>query len=263
MQKVDSLSKSKKNTIESISKNSTNNSKTLDNKINKTKTTSKSPKVNNPTTNLSEIETKQRLNNIVKILKDNYPQAKCALNFADPLQLLVATILSAQCTDERVNEVTKVLFKKYKTLHDYANANFETLAQEIRSTGFYKNKARNIISCCKQILERFDGKIPQSISELTTLPGIGRKTANVVLGNAFGIAEGIVVDTHVARVSKRLGLTQNINPDKIEEDLMKIVPKEDWIIFAHLLIFHGRNRCKARNPDCDNCEIVKFCPKII
>lgn len=197
---------------------------------------------------------------IVKLLKKEYPINKIALEFVDPLQLLVATILSAQCTDERVNKVTPGLFKKYKTAHDYANAKLPVFEQEIKSTGFYKNKARSIINCCKELVEKYNGKVPDKMEELTKLPGVGRKTANVILGNAYGIP-GIVVDTHVKRVSYRLGLTKNTDPEKIEFDLMKIIPKEDWAHFSNALIFHGRKICDARKPKCNECILEKYCPK--
>lgn len=198
---------------------------------------------------------------IVKLLKKEYPQNKIALEYVDPLQLLVATILSAQCTDERVNKVTPGLFKKYRTAGDYADARLPVFEQEIRSTGFYKNKARSIINCCKELLEKYNGRVPDNLLELTKLPGVGRKTANVILGNAFGIP-GIVVDTHVKRVSYRLGLTKNTDPEKIEFDLMKIIPKQDWIHFSNALILHGRRICAARKPRCSICIIEKDCPKI-
>lgn len=198
---------------------------------------------------------------IVKLLKKEYPQNKIALRYIDPLQLLVATILSAQCTDERVNKVTPGLFKKYKTAEDYANAKPPVFEQEIRSTGFYKNKAKSIVNCCKELMEKYNGKVPDKMEELTKLPGIGRKTANVILGHAFGIS-GIVVDTHVKRVSYRLGLTKNTDPVKIEFDLMKIIPKKDWIHFSNALILHGRRICAARRPRCNICILEKYCPKI-
>lgn len=198
---------------------------------------------------------------IVKLLKKEYPQNRIALRYVDPLQLLVATILSAQCTDERVNKVTPGLFKKYKNVKDYADARLPVFEEEIRSTGFYKNKARNIINCCKELTEKYNGKAPDTMEELTKLPGIGRKTANVILGNAFGIP-GIVVDTHVKRVSYRLGLTKNTDPEKIEFDLMKIMPKQDWIHFSNALILHGRRICIARKPKCNICILEKLCPKV-
>ena len=197
---------------------------------------------------------------IIRILKKEYPDAKIALRFKDTWQLLVATILSAQCTDERVNKVTPLLFKKYKGISDYANAKLEEFENDIRSTGFYKNKAKNIIVAAKKVLSEFNGNVPNTMEGLTGLPGIGRKTANVILSSGFGIVEGIVVDTHVIRLSNRMGLTKSSNPDKIEQDLMKIIPKNDWAVFSHLLILHGRKICKARRPLCGECKINKLCP---
>jgi len=197
---------------------------------------------------------------IIRILKKEYPDAKIALRFKDTWQLLVATILSAQCTDERVNKVTPLLFKKYKDISDYANAKLEEFENDIRSTGFYKNKAKNIIAAAKKVLSEFNGNVPNTMEGLTGLPGIGRKTANVILSSGFGIVEGIVVDTHVIRLSNRMGLTKSSNPDKIEQDLMKIIPKNDWAVFSHLLILHGRKICKARRPLCGECKINKLCP---
>jgi len=173
----------------------------------------------------------------------------------------MATILSAQCTDERVNLVTPTLFKRFPTASDYASANIAELEELVRSTGFYKNKAKSILGCAKQIVAKHGGKVPQTLDELTALPGVGRKTANVVLGTAFGIPSGIVVDTHVRRLSNRLGLTTQDDPEKIEQDLLKIIPEKHWIEFSHLLILHGRNRCSARKPDCPGCEVEDLCPK--
>lgn len=198
---------------------------------------------------------------VIKILKKEYPVNRIALEFKDPLQLLIATILSAQCTDERVNKVTPGLFKKYKTARDYAEAELPVLEQEIKSTGFYKNKARSIVNCCKELVKKYNGKVPDKLEELVKLPGVGRKTANVILGNAYGIP-GIVVDTHVKRVSYRLGLTKNTDPEKIEFDLMKIIPKQDWTHFSNALIYHGRNVCVARKPKCNICKLEKYCQKI-
>lgn len=199
---------------------------------------------------------------IIQKLRATYPDAKCALHHRNPLELLVATILSAQCTDERVNQVTPALFARYHTAADYANAPAGDLEEMIRSTGFYRNKARALRECCRAIADRHNGNVPATMDELVALPGVGRKTANVVLGVAFGKAEGIVVDTHVARLARRLGLTRQTNPEKIEADLMKIVPRNDWIDFSHLLIWHGRKRCNARRPDCIQCEVANLCPKI-
>ncbi len=203
-----------------------------------------------------------RVAKIIQKLRRTYPDARCALHHENPLQLLVSTILSAQCTDERVNMVTPALFKKYRTAADFAAAPQRELEEMIRSTGFFRNKARSIRNCCKNIAERHGGQVPDTLDELITLDGIGRKTANVVLGVAYGKAEGIVVDTHVARLSRRMGLTRQRTPEKIEQALMKIVPREDWIDFSHLLIWHGRKRCNARKPDCIQCEVAGFCPKI-
>jgi len=201
-----------------------------------------------------------RVRKIIAGLQKTYPDAHCELNHSNPLELLVATILSAQCTDKRVNVVSAGLFKKYRTAADYAKASPAELEQDIRTTGFYRNKAKNIQACCRKLVERHGGQVPQSMEELTHLDGVGRKTANVVLGNAFGIQEGIVVDTHVARLSNRLGLTRQNDPEKIEQELMKFVPRELWTLFSHWLIWHGRRRCYARSPDCPNCEIKKLCP---
>ncbi|MBI4548305.1 MAG: endonuclease III [Ignavibacteriae bacterium] len=197
---------------------------------------------------------------IIKKLKREYPEATTALNHSNPLELLIGTILSAQCTDKRVNMVTEELFKKYRTANDYANANRGELEQEIRSTGFYKAKTRNIINCCKALLEKFDGKVPDTMEELTQLPGVGRKTANVVLGNYFGKAEGVVVDTHVHRLSQRLGFTKHDSPEKIEQDLMNVIPRTDWIAIGNLLILHGRKTCQARKPKCPECSLNELCP---
>lgn len=204
---------------------------------------------------------KRRTGEIITLLKKRYPDARCALNHKNPLELLVATILSAQCTDVRVNKVTKDLFKKYKQAEDYAGAKPETLENDIRSTGFYKNKARSIIKCCKVIFEKYKGKIPATMEELVALGGIGRKTANVILGNAFGIP-GITVDTHVKRVAYRLALTKNQDPVKIEYDLMELVPKKEWTQFSHLMIFHGRYTCMARKPLCAECVLESHCPQV-
>lgn len=211
---------------------------------------------------MTDTDKKNDIQKILKALSVAYPQAKCALSHHDPLELLVATILSAQCTDQRVNIVTKELFRKYRSAKDYARANIETFENEIRSTGFFHNKAKNIIACAKALLEKHGGIVPNNMDALTALPGVGRKTANVVLGAAFGIASGVVVDTHVRRLAQRMGLSKNDDPEKIEADLMKIVPEKSWIDFSHLLIWHGRNRCQARKPDCMNCEIKHFCPRI-
>jgi endonuclease III len=203
-----------------------------------------------------------RLKKIIAALNRTYPEARCELSHSDPLELLIATILSAQCTDKRVNIVTKELFKNYRSAADYANVPLAKLEQAIKTTGFFRNKARNIQHCCQKLIECHGGKVPQTMEELTQLDGVGRKTANVVLGNAFGINAGVVVDTHVARLSCRLGLTKQKTPEKIERDLMALVPQKQWTLFSHWLIWHGRRRCSARKPDCQNCEVRKFCPQI-
>ncbi len=197
---------------------------------------------------------------ILQILKKAYGEQRTALVHQNPLQLLVSTILSAQCTDVRVNIVTKELFKKYKTANDYANADIKKFKQEIKSTGFYKNKAKNIIGAAKKIVADFGGKVPTTMEELVILPGAGRKTANIVLSEGYGIIEGIAVDTHVTRVSFRLGLTKNTDPEKIERDLMQVVPKKDWRNISNLLIAHGRRICSAKKPFCSGCMLNKICP---
>lgn len=197
---------------------------------------------------------------IIRVLKKEYPDAKIALRFKNTWQLLVATILSAQCTDVRVNKVTPGLFKKYKDISDFAKADAEEFEKDIHSTGFYKNKTKGIIGSAKKILSEFDAKVPDTMEGLTSLPGVGRKTANVILSSGFGISVGIVVDTHVIRISRLLGLTKNTDPEKIEQDLMKIVPRGDWAVFSHLLILHGRKVCVARKPLCGDCRINKLCP---
>jgi endonuclease-3 len=203
-----------------------------------------------------------RLKTIIAALNRAYPRAHCELNHADPLQLLIATILSAQCTDKRVNLVTAELFNKYHSAADYANAPLVELEPAIKTTGFFRNKAKNIQACCRKLVELYGGQVPRTMDELTQLDGVGRKTANVVLGNAFGVNAGVVVDTHVARLSQRLGLTRQKTPEKIERDLMSLVPQKQWALFSHWLIWHGRHRCAARKPDCGNCEILKLCPQI-
>lgn len=197
---------------------------------------------------------------IIELLEKEHRDAKIALNHTNPLELLIATILSAQCTDERVNVVTKTLFKKYRSIEDYAGADLKELEQDIRSTGFYRNKARNIKKCCQMILDKFGSQVPRTMEEILELPGVARKTANIVLSNAYGVVEGIAVDTHVRRLSRRLGLTANDNPDKIEQDLMKLVPKSKWMRFTELLIFHGRKTCTAKRPKCETCVVNKLCP---
>jgi endonuclease-3 len=197
---------------------------------------------------------------VVARLKSEHPDARTELEWTNPLELLVATMLSAQTTDVQVNRVTQSLFAKYRTAEDYAESSPEELEEDIRPTGFYRNKARSLRGMASALVEEHGGEVPRTMQELVALPGVGRKTANVVLGNAFGLDEGIVVDTHVRRVSGRLGLTQNQDPPKIEQDLMKIVPREDWTVFSHLLILHGRRTCKARKPDCPNCILNDICP---
>jgi endonuclease-3 len=204
-------------------------------------------------------EAADRVKRILPILKKAYPGAKTALNHADPFELLIATILSAQCTDTRVNIVTKEVFKKYRSAKDWAKADIKQIESDIRSTGFFHNKAVSIKGASKDIAERFAGKVPDTMEELTTLPGVGRKTANVVLGNAFG-RPAIACDTHVIRLSRRLGLSENKDAVKLEFDLAEIVPKKEWTLFSHLLILHGRSVCNARKPDCQNCRISKHCP---
>ncbi|MFL6277737.1 MAG: endonuclease III [Blastocatellia bacterium] len=203
---------------------------------------------------------KQRTRQIIARLRRAYPDAHCSLNYSNPLELLVATILSAQCTDERVNLVTADLFRKYRKAEDYINVEPAEMEQDIRSTGFYRNKAKAIQGACRLLIERHNGRVPATFDELLELPGVARKTANVVMGNAFGTAAGVVVDTHVGRLSQRLGLTANQQPEKIECDLMALVPQKDWVDFAHLLIYHGRAVCKARKPECPSCTLEDLCP---
>jgi endonuclease-3 len=201
---------------------------------------------------------RRKVKEIIKILTKEIPDSRIALKFSNPLELLIATILSAQCTDVKVNQVTADLFKKYRSAKDYAESNLRKLEDEIRPTGFYRNKAKSIQKCCQELVKRFGGDVPRTLEELVTLPGVGRKTANVILGNTFGIP-GIVVDTHVSRVSQRIGLTKNDDPVKIEFDLMEIVPKEEWTHFSNLLVWHGRRTCVARKPLCGICPIRKWC----
>ena len=189
-----------------------------------------------------------------------YPDAKCSLDFSNPLELLVATQLSAQCTDERVNLVTRDLFQKYRTAEDYANASQEELEKDIRSTGFYRNKAKNIRAACQLLITNYNGEVPDTMTDLLKLPGVARKTANVVLGNAFGIIEGFVVDTHIGRLARRFGWTKNEDPVKVEQDLMRLVPRQDWLDLSHLMIFHGRAICQSRKPLCQQCTLSKLCP---
>jgi len=208
----------------------------------------------------AELNLKTRVSKIVKLLEETHSDAKIALDFSNPLELLTATMLSAQCTDERVNVVTKVLFRKYQTPKDYAKADLKELENNIRSTGFYRNKSKNIKKAAQMLVEKFNSKVPSTMAELLELPGVARKTANIVLFNAFGKIEGIAVDTHVRRLAKRLGLTENDDPEKIEADLMKIIPKKDWMRITDFLIFHGRRVCEAKKPKCEICVLDKICP---
>jgi endonuclease III len=208
----------------------------------------------------SKSQREERTEKIIRLLKRTYPNARCALNHSNAFELLVATILSAQCTDERVNIVTADLFRKYRKPEDYLRVPATELQQDIHTTGFFRNKTKSIQGASKVLVDKFNGRVPQTMEELLTLPGVARKTANVVLGVAYGIAEGIVVDTHVSRLSHRLGLTKQKDANKIERDLMELVPRQDWIDFAHLLIFHGRRICKARRPLCEECVVEKLCP---
>ena len=210
----------------------------------------------------SVIARQQRTLTIIDRLRLAYPEAHCALNATNPLELLIATILSAQCTDRQVNRVTVDLFQKYRSARDYAESDLAELTQDIRRIGLYRNKAKFIRACCGALIERHGGQVPADMAQLTALAGVGRKTANVVLGNAYGLNIGIVVDTHVGRVTTRLGLTRATTPKGIEIDLQKLVPQEQWTIFSHWLIWHGRNRCRARNPDCSGCEIRDNCHEI-
>jgi endonuclease-3 len=204
---------------------------------------------------------RKRARQIDQGLAELYPDAHCALHHKNPLQLLVATVLSAQCTDARVNMVTPALFERYRVAQAFADADISELERMIQSTGFFRNKAKNIQACCKVLVEKHDGKVPQTMEELVPLPGVGRKTANVILGNAFGVP-GIPVDTHVGRLSLRMGLTRHDDPVKVEHDLMALIPKEDWTDFGHRMIFHGRQVCQSRKPKCEECTLSKICPKI-
>ncbi|MEX0834000.1 MAG: endonuclease III [Actinomycetota bacterium] len=203
---------------------------------------------------------KQRAPEIIERLTRAYPDARVALNFSNPLEMLVATILSAQCTDERVNKVTENLFRKYRKPEDYLRVPEQELAADIKPTGFFNQKTRAIRGACKRIVEEHDGRVPDTMEELLTLPGVARKTANIVLGNAFGKVEGIAVDTHVKRVTKRLNFTEHDDPDKVERDLMELIPREKWFSFTYVLIEHGRAVCKARNPRCEECVVNDLCP---
>jgi endonuclease-3 len=206
------------------------------------------------------LEPKERALKVIELLEKEHSDAKIALHYSNPLQLLVATILSAQATDEQINKITPNLFKKYRTAEDFANVDLKELEQDIKSSGFYHNKARNIKNCCKMLVEKYNSRVPRTMDELLELPGVARKTANIVLTNAYGVVEGIAVDTHVRRVSQRLGLSDHDDPAKIEVDLMKIVPKDKWTRIADLLIFHGRRVCTAKKPNCAGCVLNKICP---
>ncbi len=203
---------------------------------------------------------RDRLKQIIRGLRQTYPEARCELHYRNPLELLIATILSAQCTDKQVNTVTASLFRKYPGAEDYARAQRSVLEQDLRAIGLFRNKAKSLQRCCQKLVAAHHGQVPQTMAELVQLDGVGRKTANVVLGNAFGINSGVVVDTHVARLARRLGLTRQTTPEKIELDLQKLVPQEQWTDFSHWLIWHGRRRCFARRPDCRGCEICALCP---
>lgn len=202
----------------------------------------------------------EQIQAIIAELRRLYPDAKCTLNFSNPLELLIATQLSAQCTDERVNIVTLDLFRKYRCAEDYATVSQEELEQGIRPTGFYRNKAKNIRAACQRLITNYGGEVPPTMADLLTLPGVARKTANVVLGNAFGIVEGIVVDTHVGRLARRFGWTANEDPAKVEQDLMQMVPQKNWLNLSHLMIYHGRAICLARRPLCEQCRLAQLCP---
>lgn len=205
---------------------------------------------------------KERALKIIIVFKKIYAEADCTLDYESPLQLLIATQLAAQCTDARVNLVTPALFARYKTVYDFAEADEDELSELIRSTGFFRNKTKNIIACCKKLISDFGGEVPQTMDELLTLPGVGRKTANLVLGDVFGVP-GIVVDTHAGRLSRRMGLTKNTDPYKVEQDLIKIIPPDEQSDFCHRLVFHGREYCDARKPRCTECPINEICPKIL
>lgn len=205
---------------------------------------------------------KRQAGKTVRALRRDYPEAACALVFETPFQLLVATVLSAQCTDQRVNLVTKDLFAKYPTAEDLAGLSLKKIEKAIQSTGFFRNKAKNIKALSEQLVDQYGGEVPQELEQLVELPGVGRKTANVVLGTAFGIPSGVVVDTHVGRISRRLGLTQETDAVKCEQDLMRLLPRKEWIDYSHRMIHHGRQVCQARKPDCESCGFNKFCPRI-
>ena len=207
-------------------------------------------------------EKKKRAEEIIRIFENEYRDADCTLDYQSPLQLLIATQLAAQCTDARVNMVTPALFKRFKSVQDFADADEAELSEYIRSTGFFRNKTKNIIACCKKLISDFGGEVPKTMDELLTLPGVGRKTANLVLGDIFGIP-GIVVDTHAGRLSRRMGFTKNTDPFKVEKDLLKIIPPEKQMQFCHQLVFHGRKYCDARKPNCTDCPVKEVCPQIL
>jgi len=211
----------------------------------------------------TKLDTKPRAKKIVARIIKEYPDARCALDYTNPLELLIATILSAQCTDERVNIVTKDLFTKYTRAIDYAVATQEQMEQDIKSIGLFRRKAQSLRATCQALVERFGGDVPGTLEELVTLPGVARKTANVVLGNAFGVASGVVVDTHVFRLAHRMGFTTRLYADKVEEDLMALIPKKQWVMAAHVLIFHGRQVCAALRPRCADCAVAQWCPKLL
>ena len=209
----------------------------------------------------SKEKRRARAQEVVTLFERYYPDAHCALNYRSPVELLIATILSAQCTDERVNKVTAQLFKKYPNVQAYADVDVAELEEDVRTTGFFRNKAKNIKSCCQQLIDLHGGKVPKDLDSLTQLAGVGRKTANVVLGNAFNISSGVVVDTHVTRLSNRLGFVKGKDAVKIERELNELVPKNHWIMFSHWLIYHGRNVCRARKADCEKCFLFELCPR--
>ena len=226
-------------------------------KKSQTQDKARSPKEYKPTVK-DLADAPQRTKKILGILRKTHPDAKIALHYTHPLELLIATVLSAQCTDVRVNIVTKDLFQKYRKAADYVEVEPAELEEDIRTTGFFRNKTKNIQAACKDILEKFDGKIPDTMEELTSLAGVGRKTANVILGNAYGVP-GITTDTHVIRLSRLMGLSKNTDPVKLEQDLMELIPKKDWTMFSHYMIFHGRRICNARKPDCAHCPVQPHC----
>lgn len=210
----------------------------------------------------ASIEAKRYAMKVVRRLSRTYPEATCSLRFSNPVELLVATILSAQCTDERVNRVTEDLFSKYRSAADFARAGLRQLERDIQSTGFFRNKAKSIKGSCRILIEQYEGDVPRQLEQLVELPGVGRKTANVVLGTALGVTSGVAVDTHVGRISRRLGLSEQKNAEKVEQDLMQRIPRREWITLSHRMIQHGRRCCTARKPDCDQCPLADICPRI-